>query len=214
MPEVRKREPKRRTQVERREESERRMLDAAITLIGNQGFTLTSLDDVGTLAGYSRGLVSHRFGSKEGLARKLIETITLRAFANSMGPARQGKNGVTAVLAIVDAYLRNLEGRKANTRALYMLMLESLGPLPSARDEFTELSTRFIAVFRDELVAAKRARELPADTNCRRLATHIVTNLRGITLMWLIEGESFDLEGARVELIITLRKRLQPNAGD
>ena len=55
------------TQAERTEISDQRMFDAAVTLINLHGPAGTSLSDVGVLAGYSRGLASHRFGSKESL---------------------------------------------------------------------------------------------------------------------------------------------------
>ena len=55
--------PARRSQAERREESRRRMLDAAFELLSERqgiGFTLS---DVGERAGYSRGLPTQTFGT-------------------------------------------------------------------------------------------------------------------------------------------------------
>src|SRR6218665_1778714 len=66
----------RRTQAERVAESDRRLIEAAIRLIARVGYTHTTLESIGVEAGYSRGLVQHRFGSKERLLEDLIKHIT------------------------------------------------------------------------------------------------------------------------------------------
>ena len=54
------------TQAERTAISDRRMLDAAIELICTHGTHQTTLQALGRASGYSRGLVTYRFGSKAG----------------------------------------------------------------------------------------------------------------------------------------------------
>lgn len=200
--------PKRRAQADRRQESYQRMLRAAVELIAEQGFTLTSLDEIGLRAGYSRGLVSHRFGSKEGLARTLIEEIARHVYIHTVTTAMEKEPGLEAVLSLADRYIRGLESDPPYTRALYVLMFESLGPLPGVRPAFAELSEGFIKAFEDLLTAAQAEGEIAREIDCKTTAVNIVANLRGITLMWLTAGESFNLEEARGELLATLRKRL------
>lgn len=57
----------RRTQLERREEAERRIIDATIRLMSKNGFVNLTMADIGEEAGYSRGLPAHYFGQKENL---------------------------------------------------------------------------------------------------------------------------------------------------
>src|SRR6218665_1286137 len=66
----------RRAKAERGGESDRRWIEAAIRLIARVGYTHTTLESSGVEAGYSRGLVQHRFGSKERLLEELIKHIT------------------------------------------------------------------------------------------------------------------------------------------
>ncbi|CAN0427695.1 unnamed protein product, partial [Phaeothamnion confervicola] len=68
----------RRTQTERREEAERRLLDAALAIVARTGTVRLTLAEVGEAAGYSRGLPAHRFGSKAGLLRALVAHIHAR----------------------------------------------------------------------------------------------------------------------------------------
>lgn len=42
-------------------------MEAAIRLVARVGYTHTTLESIGVEAGYSRGLVQHRFGSKDRL---------------------------------------------------------------------------------------------------------------------------------------------------
>ena len=66
--------PKRRKQAERTALSDRLLTEAAIELLVKHGLQGTTLQGVGERAGYSRGLATHRFGSKAGLFAKVLES--------------------------------------------------------------------------------------------------------------------------------------------
>jgi AcrR family transcriptional regulator len=84
--------PARRTQRERREETERKVLAAATALIAQHGSRALTLAAVGEAAGYSRGIVSHHFGSRENLLRAVMRDA--QAFARMSGIApRTGWRG-------------------------------------------------------------------------------------------------------------------------
>ena len=65
----------RQTQAERREEAERRIVEATIRLVARQGFASFTLSEVGEEAGYSRGLPAHYFGPKENLLLRVATHI-------------------------------------------------------------------------------------------------------------------------------------------
>src|ERR1043165_2062786 len=77
----------RRSQAQRTALSEDRLLGAALLLISERGYDRTTLQAIGDAAGYSRGLVSHRFGSKEGLLWALLERMFGHWDADSLRPA-------------------------------------------------------------------------------------------------------------------------------
>ena len=62
----------RRTQPQRRAETERRVVAAATALIAQGGSRAMSLERVGQAAGYSRGIVNHHFGSKQRLLAAVV----------------------------------------------------------------------------------------------------------------------------------------------
>ena len=65
----------RRSQADRRDESERRLLAAAAELVVEHGMGAATFEKIGARAGYSRGLVTQRFGSKRGLIEALIHQL-------------------------------------------------------------------------------------------------------------------------------------------
>src|ERR1700749_3420167 len=92
--------PARRTQAERRAEAERALLDAARELIAERGGRAVTLAAVGERSGYSRGLVTHHFGSRQGL----LDALTLDLQDRLPFPQTDAR-GIERLLVIVDAYL-------------------------------------------------------------------------------------------------------------
>ena len=94
----------RRTQAQRRAESEQRLLRAFAELIIEKGVAQTSLADIGRRAGYSNTLVHHLFGSKAALLDRLIEAV--EQFAQGMGQdASYEKSGSATLLAVAREHL-------------------------------------------------------------------------------------------------------------
>ena len=99
----------RRTQAERREESDRRMLQAATELIAEHGVSGTSLADIGERAGFSRGLPAFRYGSKVGLIKALLESMESRSYARRV-VALEGKHGLAALRTAIAHRIDTMRG--------------------------------------------------------------------------------------------------------
>jgi AcrR family transcriptional regulator len=99
----------RRTQAQRRAESEQRLLRAFAELIIEKGVAQTSLADIGRRAGYSSTLVHHLFGSKAALLDRLTETV--EQFALGIGQDASDENsGSATLLAVAREYLNMVAG--------------------------------------------------------------------------------------------------------
>ena len=129
------------TQPERSARSDARMADAAIALICERGAAATTLKDVGLRAGYSRGLASYRFGSKEGLWSFLISTIGAEWLAE-LQRAVDGTAGLQTIHAALDAHCRFLLESSERIRAFYVLWFESVGPDPMLQTVITGAHAR------------------------------------------------------------------------
>jgi AcrR family transcriptional regulator len=200
--------PRRRTQAERTATSDERMLRAALKLIGQRGYHGTSLAAIGEEAGYSRGLVNERFGSKDGLLWVLVKNM-MRAYQREVRETQGSVVGVERLCNLLDNHRRALELEEP-IRALYALMFEALGPMPQLQPEFQKLHQRFrtdIERILDEGIAAGMIR---ADIDPPAQAALILGALRGIAFQWLLDREAFSLDATYSELKQNLRRSLTP----
>jgi AcrR family transcriptional regulator len=116
--------PARRTQAERREAAEQRLLQAAAELIASEGFAAASLQRIGERAGYSRGLASQHFGSKDGLVSALIAAVLARSTALLEGrPA--AASPLDEIIAYADVILQQIE-RDPFIRAYWVMMASAV----------------------------------------------------------------------------------------
>src|SRR5271163_5060003 len=65
----------------RTEETQAKILDAALAIFSEQGFEKTQLDEVAARAGYSRGAIYAHYASKEELFLELMEQRVHARFA-------------------------------------------------------------------------------------------------------------------------------------
>jgi AcrR family transcriptional regulator len=201
---------KRRTQAERSASSEKGLLVAALELIAKRGFRASSLQAIGERAGYSRGLVSHRFGSKEGLLRELVTHMVERWGKEVRDPVVGNRVGAHALTAVAGVHREAIERTPEAVRALYMLLFESLVDMPDLRGEMASLDQRLREGTERRLRAGVKAATVRADVDIPAQATLFLAVLRGITLQWLVNPDGLDLERVYRELDVWLVRGLQP----
>jgi AcrR family transcriptional regulator len=182
-----------RTQAERTATSHRGLLSAALDLIAERGFRATSLQAIGDRAGYSRGLVSHRFGSKEGLLRELVKRMLTRWGSDVRDPAVGRRVGVEALSVVAREHRKAVEESPKAVRALYMLLFESLQDMPDLREEMGALDVRLREGSAALLRAGQERGTVRADLDVEAHAALFLAMLRGITLQWLVAPDALDL---------------------
>lgn len=196
----------RRSQRERRETSYRRMLDAAVKLIERQGSSRTTLAQIGELSGYSYGLVSHRFGSKEALVRAVTHQLQSNFARDEMAKVDR-VSGLNALIAVAHRYLRAAASRNRN--ALYVLIGEALGPVPEIRAEMAKADRNFRRGMREFIEQGIEAGEIRPEVDPKAQASLLVGTLRGLAFQRLLDPAAFDLEKVCAELESNLQKTLQ-----
>lgn len=200
----------RRTQAERSAQSDRRIMRAAVTLIARQGFSKTTLAQIGAEAGYSGGLVSYRFGSKEALLQELVRRTTDRFTQDQIRPALDGLTGVEALCGILDVFIRELVEREDRIRALNVLRGEAFGPVPQARALFVQLDRDFREAVRQAIRQGVADGGVRPDVDAAAEAAAFVSTFRGLALQWLLEPGCFDLEAVAESIKASLRAHLSP----
>src|SRR5581483_7966512 len=195
----------RRTQRERRETSYRRMLEAAVKLIERQGSSRTTLAQIGELSGYSYGLVSHRFGSKDALVRAVTREVQESFARHAMGEL-EDRRGLAALLVLAERSLRAAAARNRN--ALFVLIGEALGPLPAIRRDMADADGKFRAAVRRLIERGIDDGDVRRDADPAAQAAMVVGILRGLAIQRLLNPSAFDLDAVCRELRITLRRAL------
>jgi AcrR family transcriptional regulator len=193
----------RRTQAQRRAESEHRILRAAAELFAEQGYVNTTMEQIGTRAGFSAALVARKFGSKPGVIEALLNEIR----RNTTAVMEQGDD--PSIIDVIRNYVGLIAAGNVWSRALYVLMAESLGPLRDKADLFAQHNRTFLASIANRIKAAQRAGRADANVKPRVLAAEVLSRIRGATLLWLIDPDGIDFATLSDDLIESLRAKLK-----
>ncbi|MDJ0657424.1 MAG: TetR family transcriptional regulator [Xanthomonadales bacterium] len=186
------------SQAERTALSDSRMIDAAICLIVERGPEKTTLKALGEVSGYSRGLVTYRFGSKAGLFKAMIKAVSERWLAK-LEKAIRGKQGLDAILATTDAYYRFVSSSPKDIRAMQILFHKAVEP----GSELADIVRRIFRAQRDQLAAwaraAQREKVVAADVDPEVFAARFCAYTSGITWSWMLKPRDVDWAGAQQE---------------
>ncbi|WP_234683211.1 TetR/AcrR family transcriptional regulator [Bradyrhizobium monzae] len=186
----------------RRKESDRRMLRAAVALIGKHGTAGASLADIGIEAGYSRGLPVQRFGTKLRLLETVIDTIQDR-FMRQVERRIDGRTGCEALAERIRIQMEAVRDMPDSAIALYHLIVDSTGTVPELKPRIAELH----AVYRDNLRAyllqARKLGELRNDVDIEQNVRAISGAISGICIQALVSGDTRKL-GEDAEFVAAL----------
>lgn len=195
----------RRTHAERRAESAQRLLAACVELIAEQGFERTTAVEIGERAGYSRSMVSVRYGSKEGLLHSLFDSEIKRRLLPDAN-----LTGLDWVLGHLDHATALLEQDRDLAKAFCVLIFEGAGAIPSVRQWYARWMIDYEAALLEHLEEARNAGQIdPAiDPACE--AEQMVSYGLGICFRWTMDSENYDFAGALRAWRDRLAKSYQP----
>lgn len=94
----------------RRAGTRQQIIDAAVDLIADQGFTATSVDDIAAAAGVAKGSVYYNFGSKSDVFEAALSA-GLERLKSTLAGAREGLTGKEALAALVAAVLEQIRAQ-------------------------------------------------------------------------------------------------------
>ena len=190
-----------------------RILDAAQHLVIENGFAATSVDQVLTAAGTSKGGFFHHFGSKLDLARALTQRY-VAADIDQLRTALDATASVADPAERVVAFVRHFEDRaedvmSAQSNCLYVAVLTEQQLVSNGT---ADLVNHAIEVWRKEiadlLVAAATARDLDLG-DVEALADHVFVTFEGAFLLCRSTGSP---EHMRAQLAV-LRRLLATTLG-
>lgn len=117
------------------------MFDATVQLIVEHGPSGTNLKDVGVLAGYSRGLASHRFGSKDRLFSFVLRRLG-ELWLEQLKSVTDGLVGSNAVDKALDQHYQYCLDAPDYVRTFYSLWFESVNTDSELSDAIKGIHSR------------------------------------------------------------------------
>jgi AcrR family transcriptional regulator len=197
-------------QAVRSERSTNALLDAAAELIAEGGLASMTLAAIGERAGYSRGMVTARFGSKSAMVDALIRRLLTGLADKRSAPAG---DGLTRLIGLIEAIRDLALAEPRDMRALLTLMFEALG----ADTELRAQMNRFHAAMESDIGAAiergTRDGSVRADVDGHRATMLVLSLLRGLAYQWLLDPDPVELAASHDEIIAVLREHLTPTRG-
>ncbi len=199
----------RRTQVERRQTAEERILEAALELVAERGAIRMTLEDVGKRAGYSRALPAHYFGNKDGLIVQLIDHV-FRHFRRLYFRGPRQPRGLSQVMAGVEAYVNGACDNPLPFKAFQILKAESsVTPANLAlRSTLVAANEHSLHNLEHHIQAGIERGEISADIHVRGAAIVILGAMRGTLQQVFLDPDRYDADLWRASLLHLIRRAL------
>jgi AcrR family transcriptional regulator len=184
--------PSRRTQQERRDQAETALLNAAAELVVEEGVQSLTLARVGQRAAYSRGLITHYFGSKQALIERLARA-TQSGFVPGLGGMPPG---LDRLLRLIDGYI-GATGRMRMLNRAFLLLWAEAATTPELARIFRERDAAFRADLCEDIEAGIADGTVRPDVAAEEVAVAVLGQLRGIGLQRLVDSAAVDTERLR-----------------
>ena len=180
------------------------ILDAAEQLFQRQGVSRTSLQDIATAAGVTRGAVYWHFKDKGDVVTAMMDRVIL-----PMERAGAGLDAVDggAVLPALRALLLDVCARVTQDARVHRVLeialykLESVDELSAVRDRRLQMRHDYRARLERALQRGQARGEVSQAVPAAQLAIGLHALLDGLIQNWLLEPASFDLQAVGASVI-------------
>ncbi|CAA0092987.1 TetR/AcrR family transcriptional regulator [Zhongshania aliphaticivorans] len=186
------------TQAERVAKSDERMLEVANELILEIGTEKTTLKEVGERAGYSRGLASARFGSKEELFKRIL-TEHRKLWYHYLHET-DNKSGIDSILTRINAVEHIIINEPDNIKVMYTLWFDSLGHPSVLSEELVRYNTESQQGLTKVLEDGIGSGEFPTGLDVHQFVIDYYSRIYGLIYQWLVTPDVVDIKRSLASL--------------
>lgn len=197
----------RKSQAERRSESEQALLTAAVDVIAREGVGAVTFEALGRTGGFSRGLVSVRFGTKARLIEAVLRHLHARQEQAIGDLGCEAMPGLGAVMAYVDHGLRDM-ARRNEARAYFMLLSSSVAEANEMRAAFAATHAEVEARLRGWVERGRKDGTIRPDIEPGSAALSIGCLMFGLSMQVLVDP-TVDFEPLREASLAMVRASLE-----
>ncbi|TLM94568.1 MAG: TetR/AcrR family transcriptional regulator [Actinobacteria bacterium] len=167
------------------------LFDAALELIGEQGFTGTTVDQIVERAGVAKGTVYYHFRSKAELVDALIGEHLAPLSERLSAAAATATEPTEQLAALVRAELEFIRDDRAFAK---LLITEMWREDRVWRETLVMLSDRALAVLRKVIAAGVASGDFSADLDVRLAASAVFGLVATTALAWFVAYPDRDIE--------------------
>lgn len=197
----------RKTQAERSRTARRSLMKAVTSVIAEDGVSAVTFETVGKASGYSRGLASRHFGSKQSLVESALGHM-VEDQRRTVRETFESARGLGAILAFVDQSLSRL-ATHPEAKAHAMLLCASIADANGLRGVFAETHEEVRRQLAAKIVEGQSDREIRQDLDADATALTIAAAILGLLVQSLVDP-LMDLTIARREYSAALQRSLAP----
>jgi AcrR family transcriptional regulator len=184
---------KRLTRDEQKALTRARLIESAQALFARHGYEGTSIDQVATDAGYTRGAFYANFSNKEALMQELI----VQGFDGDLGgidamaKAAQTNPSVEEMAASFAQLARSFYEEPSNTLWMLEFQLAAVRH-PELRSAYTEQFSRLRDAVRDIIMKVFEDHDPSKKKDAARFADVFIAILSGVSLIRILDPEEID----------------------
>lgn len=196
----------RRKQEDRRQESGRKLIQAAVELMAEGGVSSATFQAIGARSGYSASLVTERFGAKRGLRDATIEYLQEGLDELFQQVDRKRLSGLNAVLRYVELWLEQMA---ANTerRAYFMLLASAVSDPSDSRPMFADGHERVRARLAQVIERGQDDGSIRSDLDIDAAALFVGSLQLGLAMQLLVD-QAMPLASLGETVQVALRRTL------
>ncbi|GAB1269641.1 TetR/AcrR family transcriptional regulator [Aurantivibrio infirmus] len=198
----------RRTQAERKQEAERRIIESAISIMAEKGLSGLTLAAAGEGAGYSRGIAGHHFGKKDELLIATVRYITGK-FSEELIKRMHDRPGLAMLQEVIREYFVRANKDARAIKALHILLSEGVCN-PVLRAPLAEVNAAGIKGIAYHIRCGIDQGEIRKDIDAKAQALIIISSLRGIMAQWLVDNQRISLAAVQKEFLASVIRSLAP----
>lgn len=163
--------------------------EAAIRLFGTKGYASTSLDEIATAAGFTKGAVYYYFRSKEKLLLDILQDIQERSIDKTISKIAQSSgSAIDKLVMFVDLQSR-WAGMHPNDLAIMMITsIQTTDESGAMADKVKSIYEKMAQILTELIDQAKQNGEVPITVATRDMVMALMASHDGNMLLWYRSG--------------------------
>lgn len=192
------------------EQTRRRIVDAATDLFARKGFHATSIADLASAIGLTKGAFYHHFAAKEDVFHAVVLQVRSTWEENVEAAVRHHENALEQLTALLVGHAKLIHRRPELCLVVSGLSEEMRHTHPDLTEVLHGIYRDLIAFIEDMLRTGQARGEVRKDIDPRVIAVDVVGMLRGVSCFAVVTDLGLECENTLAAICPVLIAGLQP----